>query len=274
MNTKWLKWALKKYAPDILTGMAMAGTAVTGWLGVRSGRMIEKEIEQHAKHTPIFADNVACGTIVEGIGKKEELSMTWKYYIPPAASAILTSACIVGAHAAHLHNEAVLASIAALYSGKYQQLVNSAKKALTPEEYGLVQESVTADDMKDLPPWMPQPKEGETLYYEPVSEQYFCATPQAMLYAQLHINKTLQEYWGVTINDYLNVLPGCHRIPEGNQIGWYMGTDEWQELWNELSYEGSFIDIEFIDAHDECGAKRLWYNVQPAPPDEDWEPFK
>lgn len=270
MNTRWLKWALKKYAPDILTGIAIGGVAVTGWLGVKAGKKASDKINS------IDAVNVPTTPV-------DEFKFTWKCYIPPAASAVVTSACIIGAHRIHLHNEAVLMAVAAMYSSKYQQLVNAAKKVLTPEEYALVQEAVAADDVKDIPPWLPQPKEGETLYYEPVSEQFFCATPQAMLYAQLHINKTLQEYWGVTLNDFLNVLPGCQRIQAGHEIGWYMGTDNWQEMWDQLSQDGTFIDIEFVDmVIDDNGAdyvgpgcpKRIWYNVQPAPPDDDWEPFK
>ena len=282
MNARWMKWALKKYAPDILTGMAIGGTFVTGWLGVKAG---EKVANEKIKLTFGLntSDDVTSKKTLSVPTKKQEFEVVWKCYIPPVASAVVTSACMIGAHKVHLHNEAVLAAVAAMYSDKYRQLANSVKDALPQEEYVLVQEAVAKNDATNLPPWLPQPKEGETLYYEPISEQYFCATPQAMLYAQLHINKMLQEYWGVTLNDYLSVLPGCLPITEGYEIGWYQGTDDWQEIWNQLSQDGVFIDIEFVDVPmDDNGAayvgpgcpKRIWYNVQPAPPDEDWEPFK
>lgn len=247
MNIRWLKWALKKYAPDILSGMAVGGIFATALLGVRAGRKVANKVQTYYE------------TVSPSL--KQELSLTWKCYIPPVTSAILTSACMIGAHRTHLRNEAVLAAVATLYSKKYQQLAGAAKKTFDPEKYS-----------EDTPPWLPRAKEGESVYYEPISRQYFTATPQAMLYAQLYINKLLQEYWGVTLNDYLNVLPGCRRVPEGSQIGWYQGTDDWQELWDNTSQEGVFIDIEFTNTQD--GDKCICYNVYPALPGADWEPFK
>lgn len=253
MNTAWLKWALKKYGPDILAGMAVGGTFLTAYLGIKAG---QKEMAEEMEYV---------------LTAKQEL----KYYIPPLAAAAATSVCIIAANSMHLHIESVLMAAAAASGKQLRNLEGAARKTLTSEEFKHVQEAVTAEEAKDIPPWIPIPKDGETLYYEPISEQYFCAIPQAMLYAQLHINKTLQEYWGVTVNDLLNVLPGCTRIKGGSDIGWYQGTDDWEEAWANLSQEGKFINMEFIDMPgNSYGAKRIWYNVAPSAPDEDWEPFK
>ena len=249
MNTTWLKWALNKYAPDILSGMAIGGTVLTGWLGIKAGRKLQEQEATHIGPTP------------------------YKLYIPPASAAIVTSACIIGAHSAHLHNEAILAGIAALYSGKYRTLERKAKDIFGEDGFKPIQDAVIKEE-KDLlnPPWLPQPKDGEDIYFEPYSQQYFCATPHAMTYAQLHINKIFQEYGGVTLNDYLNVLPGCTRYPGGKNLGWYQGTNEWEEIWAFCNGSGHFIDMSFEDNGD--GAKYIMYNVQPSIPDEDWEPWK
>lgn len=263
MNTIWLKWVLKKYGPDILAGMAVGGTFLTAYLGIKSGKTAAEEIT--------MAENLWDRDFT----KEEELKCTWKCYIPPLAAAAATSACIIAANSMHLHIESVLMAAAAASGKQLRNLEGAARKTLTAEEFKRVQEAVAEEEAKDIPPWLPTPKDGETLYYEPESEQYFCATPQAMLYAQLHLNHVFQEYWGATLNDWLNVLPGCTRVEGGSDTGWYQGTDYWEDIWTNDSQEGKFIGMEFIDMPESpYGAKRIWYNVRPEPPDADWEPFK
>lgn len=255
MNITWLKWALKKYAPDILTGMAVGGTFLTGWLGVKAG----------ANATTIYENKTS---VKEDITNKEIFECTWKCYIPPVAAAVVTSACVIGAHSAHLHNEAILAGVAVLYSSKYRKAEQKLRGLIGNNE---VAKEAYEDD-NDRPPWLPVPAEDECVYYEPYSKQYFTANAHTMTYAQLHINKIFQEYGGVTLNDYLNVLPGCTRYPDGKHIGWYQGTDVWEDIWGFYNDAGHFIDMSFEDQKD--GSKYILYSVQPGPPDEDWEPFK
>lgn len=248
MNKRWMEWAVKKYLPDILTGMAMAGVPVTAWISAEAGK-----------------NSVTTA--------KEE---SWKNYIPPAISSALTMGCIFGSHKAHLHKEAVLTAVAALWSGKYRDLDRRAKELLGEERYGELRRLITRDGMEragvGAPPW----EEDELItYYEPYSQQYFKASPQAMLYAQLYINKVFQEYGGVKLNDYLNVLPGCHRVDIGSDIGWFQGTDQWEDIWGFYDNEvGHFIDIAFDELPNTNGVKLICYNVPPSLPDEDFEPWK
>ena len=253
MTTRWMQWAIKRYLPDILTGMGMAGVAVTGYLGVEAGK------------------KGATDTIAQG-------NDDWKNYIPPVISGVMSAGCIFGAHKAHLHKEAALAAVAALWSGKYRDLDRKARELLGEERYHELKQLVGMDEMKkagrELPPWE-SAEEGKTTYYEPYSGQYFQATAQEMLYAQLHVNKVFQEYGGVTLNDYLNILPGCHRVDIGKDIGWYQGTDCWEETWGFFTQDiGHFIDMTFADISKQEGAKIILYNVDPSIPDDDWEPWK
>ena len=273
MNTRWVQWALKKYAPDILTGMAVGGGVVTGWLGVQAGKQASDE-----KIKILFELNTEedIKTGVNVPAPAEEFKATWKCYIPPAASAILTSACIVGAHKVHLHNEAVLAAVAALYSGKYRDLERKAKELLGDKRFGELRAQLAADEVAKKKDTIPvSTDENVQTYFEPYSSQYFTATPHEMLYAQLYINQAFQKYGGVTLNDYLNVLPGCHRVDIGSDIGWYQGTDDWEEIWGWFNDgPGHFIDITFDDLPGDPGVKSIEYNVAPAPADDNWEPFK
>ena len=274
MNTRWLKWALKKYAPDILTGMATGGVVLTGYLSAEAGKKSTMDILYNKFW---LTDKISIEREeLEHLGKKEELKLTWKNYIPAAVAGAGTIACSIGAHKTHLHNEAVLAAIAALYSGKYRDLERKAKELLGDKKFGELRTQLAADEVAKNRDTIPiSTDENAQTYFEPYSSQYFTATPHEMLYAQLHINQIFQEYGGVTLNDYLNVLPGCHRVDIGSDIGWYQGTDDWEEIWGWFNDgPGHFIDITFDDLPGEPNVKSIEYNVAPAPADDNWEPFR
>ena len=248
MNSDWVRWAVKKYLPDILTGAGMAGVAVTGYLSYEAGK------------------------------KDAATEVDWRHYIPPVVSGAVTMGAVFGAHKAHLHKEAMLAAVAAMWSGKYRDLDRKVKSILGEERYNELRKLIVKEDAEkngtDNPPWE-SAEAGKTTYYEPYSKQYFQATPHEMLYAQLHINKVFQEYGGVTMNDYLNVLPGCRRIEHGSEYGWYQGTAVWEELWSYCTQDiGHFIDIEFEEMPNRPDVKIIMYNIAPSIPDDDFEPWK
>ena len=249
MNKRWMLWAVRKYLPDILTGMAMAGVPVTAWLSAEAGKKGA-------------TDQIATG------------DASWMVYIPPAVSGAMTMGCIFGSHRAHLHKEAMLMAVTALWSGKYRSLDKRVRELLGEERYHELRQMVCMDEAERT--WGKQPprKTNKQTYYEPYSHQYFQADEQEMLYAQLYINKLFQEYGGVTLNDYLNVLPGCRRVEIGRDIGWYQGTDEWEWNWSFCPQSPHFIDMKFEDLPNEPDVKLIEYCLSPSIPDEEWEPWR
>lgn len=257
MSARWLKWAVKKYLPDMLTGAACTGVFLTGYLGIKAGKEAQKIDTSYP--APIYTQKERANTMIA-------------CYIPPLAAAITACVCIVSCHAVHIRNEAALGAIAAAYASRYAKFDRHIKEELSQEEYDNIRQKEAEDSIpgQDDVPWL---KDGEHWYYEPVSEQFFVASDQAILYAQLYINKIFQEYGGVTVNDFLNVLPGCRRCPGMQDFGWYQGTDGWEEYWGWFGMS-HFIDFDFTELPDRHDVRVIHYFVQPCPPDEDWEPWK
>lgn len=79
MNWSNMRTLIFKNKARILSYMGLIGVPITGWLGVRAGRNVEREIQER-----------------KPTSKKEELQLTWKYYIAPTASGLMTGACIIG----------------------------------------------------------------------------------------------------------------------------------------------------------------------------------
>ena len=79
MNSNQLKSFIRRHGPDILSGLATVGVGVTAWL---SGRAAVKISDNERHNLPA--------------NKKDRFKQTWKYYIPPVLSGLLTVAGIWG----------------------------------------------------------------------------------------------------------------------------------------------------------------------------------
>lgn len=161
MNWSNLRTLIFKNKARILSYMGLIGVPITGWLGVRAGRNVEREI-QDRKPT----------------SKKEELQMTWKYYIPPTTAGLMTGACIIGgAEYAARDTTAALA----LYEGGCK-LADKAEEAVKEVVGEKKAEEIVEQTNKDIlasDPLNGRPVintgHGTDLWYETFNGRYFYA---------------------------------------------------------------------------------------------------
>ena len=210
IDPKLIFSAVKKHAPTILSGMAIVGVGLTGWL----------THEATLKSDP-----------------EKSLKENWKNYISPAVAAVGTIACIIGAHKIYLSREAAALAAVAFYkaSGEdfeeavFDKFGNSGLKA-----------NVMNADKNDVPKSMTT----KIRIWEPYTKQWFEATQQEILWAELTANKMLHQRGQVTLNDVLKLYsdPNLKMKKKGNDLGW-----SWDdEMFNESAcyyYAGGWIDI-------------------------------
>lgn len=161
MNWSNLRTLIFKNKARILSYMGLIGVPITGWLGVRAGRSVEREIQER-----------------KPTSKKEELQMTWKYYIPPTAAGLMTGACIIGgAEYAARDTTAALA----LYEGgcKLADKAEEAVKEVVGEKKANdIQDQIAVNQMQNDPldgrPVI-STGHGTDLWYDSFSGRYFYA---------------------------------------------------------------------------------------------------
>lgn len=161
MNWSNLRTLIFKNKARILSYMGLIGVPITGWLGVRAGRNVEHEIQER-----------------KPTSKKEELQMTWKYYIPPTAAGLMTGACIIGgAEYAARDTTAALA----LYEGGCK-LADKAEEAVKEVVGEKKAEEIVEQTNKDIlasDPLNGRPVintgHGTDLWYETFNGRYFYA---------------------------------------------------------------------------------------------------
>ena len=212
---------LRKHLPSILTGFACAGVVITGYLTHEAASKSVREVL-------INADGD-----VDPHGE-----ITWyhhKNYIPPVIAGLGTLACIIGANKIHLSREAAMAAAVAFYKAAGEEFEDAVFDKFN--DAGL-KENVLNETNQPLTSNM------KIRIWEPYTKQYFEATQQEILWAELTANKMLHQGGTVTLNDVLKLYsdPKIKHKKYGDQIGWSWDDDSFTEL-SCYYYAGGWIDM-------------------------------
>lgn len=229
INIKAIGKILEKNGPSILSWAAVGGVLLTGYLTHKA------TMKTFAKTTEavLFEEETEKPTIDIC---KEQTKKNWKNYIPPVIAGVGTAACIIGANYWHLSKEGALTAAVAFYKAAESDIANAVKEKYGNEALDEIKKDITKKKMEDdRPPWEPKDSNKMTIY-EPYTKQWFRASQQEILWAELTANKMLQQSWSVTLNDILGLYPGCKKKPIGKTIGWSLNDESFMEC---ISYSPS-----------------------------------
>lgn len=203
----------------------------------------------------------------KNLDTKEKVKLVWKNYIPTAGMMAFTVISAVGMHTS---NQKRYAAIVGLYSASrefYSQYQEKVK-----EEIGEEKERDIREELKNLK----ETPSGKFRVYEPFSNQYFWTTTEQLMWAELTVNKMFQQDDWVSLNDFLELLPGAKQRKEGDKIGWDRYTDS--SAWDWSFYGTPWIDVKPQIADDDEGEPImvLRFGMPPKEPifDEDNDPIK
>lgn len=191
MESEQLKSFIRRYGPDILSGIATIGVGITAWL---SGRAALK-IDQNERYN--LPKN-----------KKESFKQTWKHYIPPAVSGLLTIFCIWGSRKM---STTQLASVAAAAG----YMMTTRKKKLEPDDLKDIQPTQTIEDTG----------KGDVVCLEAFSGRIFRSSEEAVndairdLEDVYHHEMEEKGFAYAALNELYSNL-GIQTTYFGEQVGW------------------------------------------------------
>ena len=225
-----LKGYILENLPSILTGVAVAGVVETVYLAVKA--------------TPKALEVLEEAPVEEVKNKKDVVKHTWKCYIPAAIAGAGTIACIVGANYAHLSREA---GMLAAYSFLGEKFVNYRERSGEKHD-AKIMKGIEKDHISEAVKGKPdRPLEiGKMWVYEPESKQYFQATTEQILWAELTANKIFHNQGWLSFNQFLDLLPEAKRVDWGDHTGWYIYDEDGSWDFNWSFYRGGtpWIDIQ------------------------------
>lgn len=226
---------LKKASPVILTCVGAVGVAATAVLAVRATPKALRIIEQ--------AKNPEITTL-------DKVKLTWRCYVPAAATGVATICCIFGANALNRKQQASLLSAYALVSRQFREYKGKVAELYGKEAHERVMQSLAVEKAKDIHITAPNvfsnsslefegADEEERLFYDSFSERYFQSTISRVLQAEYHVNRNFALMGGfVALNQFYEFL-GIEPKKELSEFGWWVDDELY---WIDFSHTRAMVD--------------------------------
>lgn len=203
-----------KQSPIILAGAAVAGVATTGVLAVRAGIRANEIIKEEENEKGRM------------LNAKEKVEKSWKVFIPPVVSGILTTSAIIASTTISQKRQTALAGLYALSETALKEYQDKIKQKYGAKGAQAIKDEINGDRVKvvDTPPWESYPlPTDECLCFDPLTSRYFTSSVQKLKTAEATINS--QIYSGdmcASLNELYSLInsPQLDCCGMGDEIGW------------------------------------------------------
>lgn len=202
---------LKKYSPEILTGIGVTGMITTTVMAVSVTPKAMKLIEERKKE--LKTDKISVG---------EAVKATWKVYLPCAITGATSAACIIGASSQNFRRNAALATAYTLSETALKDYKDKVIETIGEKAHEEIRDSIAKDKVDANPVTNTEviitPK-GETLCYDVLSGRYFKSDIETIRRSVNDLNRQLLQDDYISLNELYYAL-GLNTTTTGDQVGW------------------------------------------------------
>ena len=240
---KSIKGVLERHAPEILTGIGVAGMVTSTVLAVKA--------------TPkacLLINDRKDELEVEKLPVTELVKTTWKCYIPAVVTCGASIACLVGASSVNFKRNAALATAYKLSEAALSEYKDAVIETIGEKKEQSVRDKVAEERLKKNPVSKSEvivTGNGTTLCYDPVGNSYFKSSIQQIESAKNKLNARMLSENYVSLNDFYDEL-GIGPTKLGDDLGWDI-------------YKDGLIDIAFSSRLAEDGTPCLVMDYSVAP---------
>ncbi len=238
----------KAHLPTILSGAAAIGVIATGVTAYKAGKHVEEE---------------------NRLGRPSK----WTNYILPVVCGGVTICFIIFADRLNAKQITELLASAVFWKQGYNKLEEKVTDILGEDKVKeikdeIVNENISKEALKTQA--SSTLTDGSMLCYEPYTEQFFRATKEQLLWAELTANKMFCGKGGVKLNEVLELFPGCNKKPLGETIGWFLDdTGCFNASYYFPGCAHQYIDIQpVLKSIDGVDCMVIHYGLCPYEPDE------
>lgn len=202
--------ALKKYSPQILTGIGIAGMIATTVTAVKATpkalQLIdEREIKENKR-----------------LSTAEVIKTTWKCYVPAAVTGTLSVACLISASSVSPKRHAALATAYTLSETALKEYQEKTVEVVGEKKEQAIRDAIAQDKLSSNPiddKQIVMTGSGETLCYDVLSGRYFKSDIEKIRKAINDLNRDMLSEQYVSLNDLYYAI-GLPDIKLGNDLGW------------------------------------------------------
>ncbi|QFP95010.1 hypothetical protein SEA_NAPOLEONB_42 [Arthrobacter phage NapoleonB] len=206
---KGARKALVDHAPSILTGIAVAGVATTAVMAVRATPEAIRKID------------IAEDFKGEKLTPREVFQETWLFYVPAAATGIVTVSCIVGANHISNRRTAALAGAYSLIERSYSDYQEYVKKEFGERKAEAVHTKIAEETVQKMPESLliVPDEEGRVRCLETFTQQFFWCDHETLRKAENDINYLIINDSYASLNDFYERV-GLPHTEIGEELGW------------------------------------------------------
>lgn len=238
-----IKGVLERHAPEILTGIGVAGMVTSTVLAVKATPKACLLINDRKNELE-----------VEKLPVTELVKTTWKCYIPAVVTCGASIACLVGASSVNFKRNAALATAYKLSEAALSEYKDAVIETIGEKKEQSVRDKVAEERLKKNPVSKSEvivTGNGTTLCYDPVGNSYFKSSIQQIESAKNKLNARMLSENYVSLNDFYDEL-GIGPTKLGDDLGWDI-------------YKDGLIDIAFSSRLAEDGTPCLVMDYSIAP---------
>ena len=220
-TAKSIKGVLERHAPEILTGIGVAGMVTSTVLAVKATPKAFLLINDRKDELE-----------VEKLPVTELVKTTWKCYIPAAVTCGASIACLVGASSVNFKRNAALATAYKLSEAALSEYKDAVIETIGEKKEQSVRDKVAEERLKKNPVSKSEiivTGNGTTLCYDPVGNSYFKSNIQQIESAKNKLNARMLSENYVSLNDFYDEL-GIGPTKLGDDLGWDIYKDGLVEI--------------------------------------------
>lgn len=256
--TKQITSTLKRKSPEILTGVGIGLGACTVGLAVKATPKALVLIEEKKReiNNDILTEAKATGqTACERVDKltiPDTIKVTWKCYIPAAATGIASVACLVGASSTNARRNAALAAAYTISESALKDYKNKVVEVVGEKKEKEVRDAIAKEKIEKDPVESKEiiiTEKGETRCYDMLSGRYFKSDIDMLNKAINELNRRLIDQSYMSLNDFYYAI-GLPEIKIGDALGWRVDQGLIElEFSAQLSGDGiPCLVMDFVDA--------------------------
>jgi hypothetical protein len=208
---KAVRIGLDKHAPEILTGIGIAGMVTCTVLAVKATpkalELIEEEKEKKGDET---------------LKPVETVKAAWKPYIPAMAVGGASIMCLIGATSVNTRRISALAAAYKLSETALDEYKTAALETLGEKKEKDIRDKVAENKIAANPvneSSIIVTGSGNSLCYDSISGRYFRSSIDKIKKVENQIERELLSSDYISLNDFYDAL-GLEHIEIGDDIGW------------------------------------------------------
>jgi Family of unknown function (DUF6353) len=205
-------------SPAILTAIGVTGAVVTAYLAGTASYKAFDVIQQAEEKRNIDALH---DIDVYPLEFKDKLELTWKLYVPAAASAALTVAAIICANRVGVRRTAALASAYSLSEKAYTEYKGKVLEKLGEKKEKTVRDEIAQDRVKNNVVGSREiiVANGDVRCFDTFTGRYFSSSVNALQAAKNDINSQINNNIYASLTEFYHLV-GLSPTAMSDEVGW------------------------------------------------------